>query len=95
MARSYGSFLVRCWRLAGDEQRIEIEHIQSHERTLVATVAAAVEWICARADGMTGAHDARPQPPAAPYARATRAYQSGPVEDTGEQLPPREPPAAT
>ena len=48
MSRSYGSFLLRCWQ-RDDEQRIEIEHIQSHERTRVATVAAAVEWICAHA----------------------------------------------
>ena len=50
MNRSYGSFLLRCWRLDADEQRIEIEHIQSHERIRVATVAAAVEWICAHSD---------------------------------------------
>ena len=50
MTRSYGSFLLRCWRLDADEQRIEIEHIQSHQRTRVATVAAAVEWICVRSD---------------------------------------------
>ncbi len=50
MTRTYGSFLLRCWRLDADEQRIEIEHIQSHQRIRVATVAAAVEWICARSD---------------------------------------------
>ncbi len=50
MSRSYGSFLVRCWRLDGDEQRIEVEHIQTGERRLATTVAEAIDWICSHSD---------------------------------------------
>lgn len=50
MTRRYGSFLVRYWHFGDDALRIEIEHIQSGERTLVASVAAAVAWISARGD---------------------------------------------
>ena len=59
MAKWYGSFLVRCWHLADDEQRLEIEHIQSGARVRVATIAAAVAWMSAR-DG----DEARPPEPA-------------------------------
>lgn len=58
MSRSYGSFLVRCWRLDGDEQRIEIEHIQSGERRLVTTVAEAIDWICSSTE------ESKPEQPA-------------------------------
>lgn len=43
--RRYRSFLVRWWDLQSGERRIEVEHLQSGERTVVATTAAAVEWI--------------------------------------------------
>jgi hypothetical protein len=48
MARLIGSFLVRLWRTTRS-QRIEIEHIQSGEKELVASVAEAVEWITVHA----------------------------------------------
>ena len=47
MARHYDSFVLRCWRLGGDEWRIELEHLQSGGRTRVATLAAAHDWISA------------------------------------------------
>ena len=50
MSRAYGSFLVRCWDLNGDEQRIEIEHIQTGERRLATTVAEAIDWICSHSE---------------------------------------------
>jgi hypothetical protein len=50
MANGYSSFLIRCWRLSGDERRIAIEHIQSGGRTRVASLAAAVDWISAHWD---------------------------------------------
>ena len=45
MASMYGAFLLRCWRLNGGVERIEVAHIQSGERTRVASVAAALDWI--------------------------------------------------
>lgn len=58
MSRSYGSFLVRCWRIDDDDQRIEIEHIQSGERRLATTVAEAIDWICSYSE------EAKPEQPA-------------------------------
>lgn len=45
MTRQYNSFLIRCWHLDEHEQRIKIEHIQSGEGTVVATLAAALTWL--------------------------------------------------
>ena len=47
MAKRYGSFLLRCWHLGDDAQRLEIEHIQSGARVRVASITAAVAWISA------------------------------------------------
>lgn len=47
MARRHSSFLLRCWDLGGDDERIEIEHVQTGTKTLARSVGAAVEWICA------------------------------------------------
>jgi hypothetical protein len=44
-ARRYDSFVVRCWQLADDERRIEVEHLQSGARTRVLTLSAAAAWI--------------------------------------------------
>ncbi|HEV2459902.1 MAG TPA: hypothetical protein VGS80_16210 [Ktedonobacterales bacterium] len=50
MAKRYGSFLLRYWLVDGVEgQRIEIEHIQSGEHTLLSSLAAALDWIAAHA----------------------------------------------
>lgn len=46
--RRHSSFLLRCWDLGSDGERIEVEHIQSGTRVLVTSVAAAVEWVSAR-----------------------------------------------
>jgi hypothetical protein len=48
MGRLGGSFLLRCWRLGAGEERYEVEHIQSGERTVAASPAAAWAWIVAR-----------------------------------------------
>jgi hypothetical protein len=68
MAKWYGSFLVRCWHLADDAQRLEIEHIQSGARVRVATVAAAVAWMSARESD-----EARPPDPAETRSTGLRA----------------------
>lgn len=46
MSRRHTSFLLRCWHVDSDQERIEIEHIQSGTKTLARSVVAAVEWIC-------------------------------------------------
>lgn len=48
----YDSFLLRYWR-RGNEQRIEVAHLQSGERTRTATLVAATDWIGARSDEMS------------------------------------------
>ncbi len=45
--RRHSSFLLRCWDIGSDSERIEIEHIQSGRKTLATSIAAAVEWLCA------------------------------------------------
>ena len=50
MANHYSSFLLRCWHVQGDEQRIKIEHIQSGEQALLTTSAAALAWINAHCE---------------------------------------------
>lgn len=49
MARHYGSFLIRCWTLDGGESRVDVEHIQSGDRTQVSSLSAGLAWIEARA----------------------------------------------
>lgn len=46
----YRSYLLRWWDLQSGEWRIEVEHLQSGERTVVATVEEAVAWLAARSD---------------------------------------------
>ncbi len=53
MSNHYRSFLIRCWHVQGDEQRIKVEHIQSGEQALLTTSAAALAWMCARSDNTT------------------------------------------
>lgn len=43
--RHYSSFLLRCWDLDDETERVEIEHIQSHESAVLHTIVDAVEWI--------------------------------------------------
>src|SRR5579871_3632184 len=45
MGNRYDSFVVRWWRLGSGGDRIQIDHIQSGETTLVATLAGALAWI--------------------------------------------------
>lgn len=45
MARAYSSFLVRYWQLDGGRTRIEVQHIQTGQRTRVASAQAAIAWI--------------------------------------------------
>ena len=47
MTRQYTSFLIRCWRLDGEEQRIKVEHIGSGASTQAATLEAALGWMAA------------------------------------------------
>ncbi len=45
MPRVYSSYLIRCWRLVDGAGRVEVEHIQSGQRTRVASLGAALRWI--------------------------------------------------
>jgi hypothetical protein len=50
MNRRYDAFLIRHWSLGEDGgQRVEIVHIQTGARTLVTSLAKAVDWLQARA----------------------------------------------
>jgi hypothetical protein len=37
--------VVRCWHLANNEHRIDVEHLQSGARIRVATLEAAAAWM--------------------------------------------------
>lgn len=50
MARNHHSYLVRCWEIGTGSQRIEIEHIQSGNRTVVGSLEAAIVWLKADPD---------------------------------------------
>ncbi len=60
MARQHSSFLMRCWDLGSDRERIQIEHIQSGTKLLVRSVADAVKWICAYCDEGSNQMDRTP-----------------------------------
>ncbi|HEX5503333.1 MAG TPA: hypothetical protein VFW96_11980 [Thermomicrobiales bacterium] len=70
MVREYASFLLRCWRLDGGEQRIRVEHTQSGEAMLAPTLEEAIGWLAARWDASPG----------------TRAANGNSGEDTGGRL---------
>jgi hypothetical protein len=44
MVRRYDSFVLRWWRVS-DEQRIEVEHLQSGGRTRAESLGTALSWI--------------------------------------------------
>lgn len=48
MAR-HESFLLRCWGLRTERPRIEVEHIQTGERSRFGSLAIAMAWISAQA----------------------------------------------
>lgn len=52
MKKQYGSFLIRCWRLADQTYRIEIEHVQSGEKADTVSLAAVQGWIEAHIPGV-------------------------------------------
>lgn len=43
--RPYSSFLLRCWGLNGTGERVEIEHIQTHNSMSSHSITDAIEWI--------------------------------------------------
>jgi hypothetical protein len=56
--RRYRSFLVRRWDLQSGEQRIEVHDLQSGQRALVTTAAAAIACI----DGWGTEHERKEEP---------------------------------
>ncbi len=59
MGERYGAFLVRCWHRADDTWRVVIEHVQSGERTQLASVAEVAAGLAARTDGAAEGHVGR------------------------------------
>ena len=59
MSKRYGAFLVRCWHRADGDWRVAIEHVQSGERTRLASVAEAAAWLAARTDDAAEGHAGR------------------------------------
>lgn len=45
MPMHYQSFLVRLWNLGEQNERIEVEHIQSGSKRVLHTRSEAVEWM--------------------------------------------------
>jgi hypothetical protein len=77
MKRRYASFLVRCWQLDTDTQRVTVSHIQSGEQTASDALPAVFEWIASRAGGSATAGDAtHPPAPDAPDPDGTAPSES-------------------
>ena len=60
MARTYTSFLLRCWRLASGALRIEIEQIPTGSRTVVPSFPLGTEWMEARSKEVPDESNVRP-----------------------------------
>jgi hypothetical protein len=45
MPQNYQSFLVRLWNVGQENERIEIEHIQSGLKRVLLSRTEAVEWM--------------------------------------------------
>jgi len=45
MLTAYDAYLIRRWRQENEVSRVEVVHIQTGERLLVQSTAAAFEWI--------------------------------------------------
>lgn len=45
MPRHYASFLIRCWRVDGQGERIRAEHIQSGETAQLDSLEELMAWI--------------------------------------------------
>ena len=80
MARTYNAFLVRHWSLDAERgKRIEVVHVQSGDRSLVASMSQAATWMQTWADteGQAGP------------ARTAGAASGGSSADPGRpSLPP-------
>jgi hypothetical protein len=72
MAHDYQSFLVRCWQLGDGTKRIAVEHVQSGERTLVASLDAATAWLSACVAGASPGAAPATDEPASPLAYPPR-----------------------
>jgi hypothetical protein len=64
MAKRYGSFLLRRWRLPDGGERVEVQHIQTGDRVVFASLEAALDWIAAQEDAPGGVSRERVEPPA-------------------------------
>ncbi|MFN8515675.1 MAG: hypothetical protein U0232_08070 [Thermomicrobiales bacterium] len=80
MARTYNAFLVRHWSLDAERgKRIEVVHVQSGDRSLVASMSQAATWMQTWADS-----EGHPDP-----ARTAAAAHGESSADPGRpSLPP-------
>jgi hypothetical protein len=68
-AQPYTSYLLRWWHVGHGLERIEVEHIGSGTRTVVASLDEAMTWIAARGQRLAEERvdhrlpDARPDEP--------------------------------
>jgi len=60
MVRRTSSFLLRCRRSGGGEQRVEIECIQTGERAITRSLAAAIGWLAVRSGDPSAGEADRP-----------------------------------
>jgi hypothetical protein len=58
--KRYASFFIRWWRIDSGQQRVEIEHIQTGERTLLDSLRAAFKWIGTRERDTVSDRDSAP-----------------------------------
>lgn len=70
MPRKLSSFLIRWWR-GEDDERLEVEHIQSGHRRLASSASDALIWMSDEADAQED--------------REGRADSPQPIEDDGER----------
>jgi hypothetical protein len=79
MVRRTSSFLLRCRRSASGEQRVEIEWIQTGERVMTRSLAAAIGWLAMRSGNPSAGEADRP---AQRHHAGDFPRQGGPMSDT-------------
>lgn len=62
MPTRYASFLIRCWRLDGNEWRIKIEHVQTGATIQVTELTDAFAWLGGQWEREDNGIDASPSP---------------------------------
>jgi hypothetical protein len=82
MPQRYSAYLLRHWQLANGRERVEVQHIQTGDRTRHPTLADACAWLTSQArepTPSTPAHKAHtpPQPGGTDNADSAASAQDG------------------